>query len=378
MAPAVRSLIEALHRGQVKYVLALTGGGASAAAHLLTVPGGSRTILEVVVPYHEQALNDFLGRPPEQYCSVECGRALARRAYERAGWLTPREAVAGLGCTATLATDRPKKGDHRFHLSYRTSQRLVSHTLTFEKGARDRAGEEAVVAAVLLNALADVQGIPERLDLHLRPGEALQTEATPSAEVLNAFLQGERKALCVEVGGRLCPEAPEPAALLPGSFNPLHEGHWELAAVAAKRTGLPVAFELSAANVDKATLSVDEIVHRLRPLCWRAPVWLTRAPTFAEKADLFPGAVFIVGADTALRIIAPQYYQDSEVQMLAALERIRAQGCRFIVAGRLHHNGQFLRVEDLPLPESCRALFQGIPESEYRFDVSSTVLRDQS
>jgi len=378
MDPAVRSLIEALHRAEVKYVLALTGGGVSAASHLLAVPGGSRTILEVVIPYHENALNDYLGRPPEQYCSVECSRDMARRAFERAGWFAPREAVAGLGCTATLATDRPKKGDHRFHLSVRTSQRSVSHSLTFNKGARDRAGEESIVAAVLLNALAEALGIPERLPLPLLPGEALQTEATPSAEALTAFLQGERSSLCIEVGGRLCPDAPAPAALLPGSFNPLHEGHWELAAVAAKRTGLPIAFELSTANVDKAPLSVEEIVHRLRPLCWRAPVWLTRAPTFAEKAELFPRATFVIGADTALRIIAPQYYQDSEANMLAALERIRAQGCRFIVAGRVHHNGQFLRVQDLPLPEQCRDLFLGIPESEYRFDVSSTQLRTSS
>ena len=38
------------------------------------------------------------------------------------------------------------------------------------------------------------------------------------------------------------------------------------------------------------------------------PVWLTRAATFAEKAALFPGAAFVLGWDTAVRVIDPKYY----------------------------------------------------------------------
>src|SRR5579871_3179174 len=105
---AVRQLIESLHRSAPKYVLALTGGGTSAAANLLAVPGGSRSVLEVLVPYHENALADFLGHSPEQYCSESTAVTMANRASERASWLAPRDVVAGVGCTASLATDRPK------------------------------------------------------------------------------------------------------------------------------------------------------------------------------------------------------------------------------------------------------------------------------
>src|SRR5437868_3232769 len=112
MDPSTRALIEALHReAPYRYVLALTGGGAAAAAQLLNVPGGSRTLLEVVIPYGENALAEFLGRTPEQFCSPATGLALARRALERARSLAPGQEVAGVGCTASLATDRPKKGD---------------------------------------------------------------------------------------------------------------------------------------------------------------------------------------------------------------------------------------------------------------------------
>src|SRR5438552_2274247 len=148
-----RELIEALHReSPYQYALALTGGGTGAAAQLLNVPGGSRTLLEVAVPYNQQALSEYLGRAPEQYCSTATSLALARRALERARWLAPGQPVAGVGCTASLATDRPKKGEHRFHLALVAAGaggRMLS--LVLNKGARDRAQEEALLDAVLLN-----------------------------------------------------------------------------------------------------------------------------------------------------------------------------------------------------------------------------------
>src|SRR5438128_2404100 len=83
-----------------------------------------------------------------------CGRDLAIRAYERARWLVPDREVVGLGCSASLATDRPKRGEHRAHVAVYSTAGSVSYSLILTKGARDREGEEAVVDAILLNALA--------------------------------------------------------------------------------------------------------------------------------------------------------------------------------------------------------------------------------
>jgi len=378
MEPAVRSLIEQLHRTPCKYVLALTGGGSQAAGLLLSVPGGSRTILEVVIPYHEQALADFLGRAPEQYCSEAAALAMAHRAYDRAGWLVPREAVAGIGCTATLATDRPKKGDHRLHIAVRTAKVVTTHVLTLAKDARDRAGEEQVAALVVLNALAEAFGILERVPVPWLAGEQLQTATLPVANALNDFLHGARAFLCVESTGQGCPDAPLPKVLLPGSFNPMHEGHWRMAAAARELTGAPVAFELSVTNVDKPPLPLEEVRHRLRQFGQLASVWLTRAPRFVEKAPLFPGATFVVGADTAMRILDARYYEGGEPGMRQALERIARHGCRFLVAGRLDGAGQFVECAQLPVPAEYAALFTPIPATRFRFDVSSTSLRSAS
>src|SRR5262245_41870580 len=130
MNPAIRQLIEALHHAGRQCVLAITGGGVEAAALLLTVPGGSRSVLEVVVPYHEHALVDFLGHVPEQFCAAATSCEMARRAKERARWLAPGQPVVGLGCTASLATDRPKRGDHRFHVAVLGGGQTMTYSLT--------------------------------------------------------------------------------------------------------------------------------------------------------------------------------------------------------------------------------------------------------
>jgi hypothetical protein len=374
----LRSLIEALHHSGRQCVLAVTGGGAEAAAQLLTVPGASRSILEVVVPYHERSLIEFLGHAPEQFCSAATSRAMASRACERARWLAPGQPVVGLGCTATLATDRPKRGDHRFHIAVHAGPQTLTCSLILSKGARDRAGEEAILDAVLLNALAEACGVEQRLPLALLAGEELQVERQPGAGPLAHFLHGQTATVCIEIDGRERSDAPLPRLLLPGSFHPVHEGHWKLAAVAAGRCGHPAAFELSVANVDKPPLADEEVRRRRLQFTWHAPLWLTRAPTFVEKAALFPGVVFVVGADTAVRLVAPRYYQDSESHMLKALAQIRARGCRFLVAGRADAAGKFQTLDDLALPAAFRDLFEHIPESEFHLDLSSTQLRAQA
>src|SRR5207248_489486 len=96
-------------------------------------------------------------------CSAPTSRLMARRAYERARRLAPGAVVAGLGCTASLVSDRAKRGDHRLFVSAHTLHGATTWSLTLSKGQRDRAGEEALVDGVLLNALADTVGAPRRL-----------------------------------------------------------------------------------------------------------------------------------------------------------------------------------------------------------------------
>jgi len=377
MDPATRRLIEAIHQAPYQCALAVAGGGTYAVALLLGVPGASRTVLEAIVPYHDQALAEYLGARPDSFCSAATGHDMAVRACERAGSLAPAADVVGLGCTASLVTDRAKRGEHRFYLAVRTRDHLTTYSLTLSKGARDREGEEKLLSEVLLNALAEACHIPERLEPAFLPGEQLNRESVALTGPLENFLDGKLPAVCVEADGRLCTTASAPAALLPGAFNPVHAGHWGMAAAVERRTGLPVAVELSVTNVDKPPLRPEEVRRRLAQFAWHLPVWLTRAPTFAEKAVLFPGVVFVVGADTAARIVEPSYYRDSEENMAAALEQIRRLGCRFLVACRADASGRLTKLSELSVPQPYRELFSALPETEFLVHVSSTQLRER-
>jgi hypothetical protein len=181
--------------------------------------------------------------------------------------------------------------------------------------------------------------------------------------------------LCVDIDGAMASQSSRPQLLIPGAFNPIHDGHLGLALVAERLIGSPAAFELSIANVDKPPLTEADIRRRLLQFHGRAPVWLTRAPTFVDKAKLFPSTVFAIGADTARRIVAPRYYAESIEAMKQALEVIRDLGCRFLVAGRVDSSGAVAHLDTLPIPDEHRVLFEGIPEDLFRVDVSSSALR---
>lgn len=161
--------------------------------------------------------------------------------------------------------------------------------------------------------------------------------------------------------------------LLPGAFNPVHHGHARMLALAEARTGRAGAYELSIANVDKPLLDYAEIAQRLAQ--FQQPVWLTRLPTFVEKARAFPETVFAVGADTIERIAAPRYY-GGVTGRDAALAELRDLGVGFCVFGRLLE-GRFQVLDDLPLPGLLRSLCMGVSEAEFNEPVSSTTLREQ-
>jgi hypothetical protein len=144
--------------------------------------------------------------------------------------------------------------------------------------------------------------------------------------------------------------------------------------IAQEELGDPVELELSIVNVDKPPLDFIEIGRRLAGIDPGTTVWLTLLATFEEKSRQFPGATFIVGADTLRRIADPRYYGGDAGACRRAIEEIAVRGCRFLVFGRLGETG----FEALPGGELSRdlsSICREVPQSVFREDVSSTEIR---
>jgi hypothetical protein len=176
---AVRELVRRIHATPHRACIVVTGAGTQAVAWLFAEPGTSRTVLDAQVPYSRAALDEYVGGQADQHVSAGEALKMAHAALKRAQKLAaatgldPGVPLAGIGCTAAIATDRVRRGDNRVHVGWAGGGRQKAYSLVFIKGARERKGEEAVGSMLVLNALAEACGISDRLRVDLRPGEAV-------------------------------------------------------------------------------------------------------------------------------------------------------------------------------------------------------------
>lgn len=379
MEKEIRRLVETFHDTPGRIVFVTAGAGSKALAWLQGVAGASRTLLEALVPYQEPAFIDFLGFRPEQYVSSETAGLLAGQAFRRAIFLGDRmpegeqRPVIGLVCTATIATDRPKKGEHRAHIAYWQHDRLARHSVYLDKGARGRQEEEKVVSRIILNALSEAYGLSDSLPVPLLEKDVTEFCETDITAMATRLLAGQMP--CFGIGPEGTVVDKPPRAILSGAFNPLHEGHLGLAGTAEKLLDTRVGFELAAVNADKPNLPLPVVLDRLAQFAGRETILASNAPTFVEKARLYPGTTFVVGFDTAERVLQTRFYNDSEREMKTALETIREQGCHFLVAGREDASGTFHEADSLVAGADFRDLFRPIPTALFRQDISSTEIR---
>ena len=351
--------IQTLHDSPWQGVLHVTGGGVSLLSELLGVAGASRTVLDATIPYANNALTQLLGRAPEQASSAATARALAMAAFQRASILGEAGSYFGLGCTASLVTDRTKRGQTRAHWAIQTA----TATYGFYQGLdpqQPRSEQERLLRERLIESL----------------GAALLNQTWSGATMDSWEADPVWHELLGNRAYRWCSGNHDGRLILPGSFNPVHNGHYEMVKVAQDICGKPCAFELTLRNADKPDLDYLSVRERLDAI-EGCDVWLTNQANFVDKAELFPQATFVLGTDTMSRIGELRFYDESTQNRDKAIRRLQELGIRFLVLGRLEGQ-RFVSLDDLSLPPSLRTLCQGVPESVYRNDQSSTQLRQQN
>ncbi len=161
----------------------------------------------------------------------------------------------GFGCTASLATQTPKRGEHRAHIALQTLSETRTWSITFAKGARDRARRRTPDSPTLRSLRSPrpfdcTQRIP--FDLRARRRRSTAT-ARPRPADWGDVLLGFVRATPVH-------QSAPPTVLFPGAFNPLHDGHHAMARHA------------------EAVLRRAGCVRNLRQQCRQAAIELSGAP----------------------------------------------------------------------------------------------------
>ncbi len=459
-------LIRRIHQSPTELVLAITGGGSPVIGDLLSVPGGTRTLLEATVPYTHAAIDRYMGCTPEHYCCERSARQLAVAAFQRGQELIEarhsgtdgdeakghpatengdadligKMSLIGLGCTASLSTDREKKGDYRVCVATQTLRRTTVCALPLVKGKRTRQEEERLVADLILNMIEnarmlpepdlvlrrsgntaqpetavggaeeeakiyafsaetdDCQEIEEYLPLRLDPREKIVARRAVATPPLIDLFYG-RTAMLLWRSGEIAfmktreeskeqlneafrvrtfnPYAEYSNAVFPGSFNPVHEAHLGMIASARDWLSSIVSLEISVQNALKPPMDyigLRDRLTRIEAAVPDQPIWLTRSPFFLEKAMLFPGTTFVVGADTLRRFADVSRYDNHPHHLHDVLREIAALNCRFLVFARKHHDG-IESLETMTIPDMLRSLCDEVPPGDFTIEMSSTDLR---
>ncbi len=421
-------------------------------SHLLEVqiPYATPAMREYLQCDIEQACSEQTARLLAAKAYARAKQILLRSSFHMENLDVP---VLGIGVTASLASLRTKQGDHRIHAASVSNHEVHTFQLILNKNTRTRAEEDLFAAEIIRLVIAvgggKVPGIDDILNTHnllnidhnlnmnekesvasTSPASTLFSSLFPRFRTLNPseqiahhtchassdwislwqqkkpFLAGQivqgrweelsvPSATSIDTQNLHPQNGSFPQLIFPGSYHPLHQGHQEMLRYAENMFKIPGWYECSLGNVDKPSLDYMEVSNRLKIFPDGSRILLTQLPTFEEKSKTFPGAIFIIGADTLIRLADSKYYAFDEKRRLEALQRIAEQKCRFLVFGRttsvppiklkqatldnekqdLQEVKKFVTLQDIVIPSILEKICIFVSESEFRNDISSTEIR---
>jgi nicotinic acid mononucleotide adenylyltransferase/nicotinamide mononucleotide (NMN) deamidase PncC len=362
-----------INRSPFRVVLAITGGGTETIGELLRHGGGSNTLLEAIVPYSKESLNELIGKEPKSYASGETAKDMAMSAYRRALLLDSKSEnseplnLIGIGVTCKLAKQGHEREDrqHEVYFASQAYNKTTSIGISFkDKGYRE--SQENIAANFILDRIASLCAQKKYADKSIQQSDTekwtviFENEAEAdkeTSELLLKTLESINYGKNVPGKVKLGTNSNKPGIIMSGSFNPCHKNHIEMAMIASEKYGIPVDFEISLANVDKPPIDFISLKERLDSVraCMQdmkmgtaGNIFLSNSPLFADKAILFPDSVFLIGTDTLNRLFNVNYYREGE-DMQSLINHFRKYNTRFLVFERKDAK----ICSDIDIPDIC-------------------------
>jgi nicotinic acid mononucleotide adenylyltransferase len=362
--------------GSPMLTLVMAGGGTEAIGELLRHGRGSKTLLSAHVLYSRRSFDAFLGRRPDSYVNDAVARQLAMQAYRHSQKELDEDSSsslpAGISCTTTLAKAGGEREGRRHEVYVAvqtpTHARAVRASLV---ARRAREAEERICAKLVLQEIVRLKGVKTSVlsPANLAPEDVYEAQTIQANPHVYPVWNGQADVATIAPDGETLGEK---YAAFAGSFNPYHEGHYNMQQHAQKVLGLPVVCEISIANADKPPMDFFEIEGRLSQFrLFDQPVIVTRHALFTEKARVLPkNTTFVVGYDTFERIGNPIYYRGDVFPRLP--QYFHHYGTKFLVFAR-HGRGKDRATEAAhPLIDTAT----WVSVNEFSDSTSSTAIRN--
>lgn len=358
--------------------VAATGAGAGIQNELWAIPGSSAYLSGSSFPYAPEEQEEFLGFMPVHFCSEEAAIDLASAAYMKAYRFGGKKPV-GVGITASVASEKEHRGDHRAFICVMTDNKVRLLHLSIEKGvgSRKRHQDGQLCDDSAYWMIMETLGIVPA-DISAKATDAAELAKSRFWERPYFTAEGKRHKEFININH----------ALMPGAFNPPHEGHLCLADQYEQTYGSRVVFAMCTNPPHKGELTVQECLQRAQLLRGRDRLFTRDDPYYIDKARRYPYTPMLIGTDALLRMFDPKWGLDPE-ETLTEFERL---GTKFYVGGRVI-DGKFVSADDalntLPMftpntpdgtkgEDGFRARWSNIVvEIDGRWDISSTELRNK-
>lgn len=365
------NILEELLKRQVRIHVSAAGAGAGIQSRLWGIPGASQFLEGATFPYSKEGMTRFLGYCPEKFVSQRTAIDMAISAYLLASNGDPSITPIGLGLTASVATLKEHRGEHKVCVAAITRTQALYAEVVLPKGTgNDARGLDGRFSdEVALEVLLKSAGV----ELNLPSWQATQIQdVMPEARA--SFFE---RPFFRRDGTRLQAPVSQGLTMFPGAFNPPHEGHFYNADESVvfqitANTPRTVPQGVDEASVPhKAPLALGDMLDRLYWLRGkRDSLFLENSGTFLEKARQFPGTLFIIGSDTMSRILDPKWGHE----VAPTLQEFHQLGVRFRVSMRNYDNHREI-LEGARVPERFWPMFQELPPSPYA-TLSSTKVRE--